>query len=97
VTFGPGVWNFQDTVDHLLACGGAVQVATAEELQRQTDSLIRDSGRRRQIGEAARRFVLSQHGATTRTIDILDDLLPRPGETVSDSHGAGALKVERAA
>ena len=76
VTFGPGVWNFRDTVDHLLACGGAIQVATAEELRRIVAELAADEGRRRRLGDAARSFVQSQHGATVRTIEILTDLLP---------------------
>ncbi len=78
VTFGPGVWNFKDTVDHLLACGGAVQVATQDELEKQIDALIRDADLRRKLGEAARQFVLSQHGATAKTIQILNQLLPAP-------------------
>jgi len=76
VVFGPGVWNFQDTVDHLLACGGAVQVATAEELGRVVGELAADAGRRQQLGDAARAFVLSQHGATAKTIELLDGLMP---------------------
>ncbi len=97
VTFGPGVWNFQDTVDHLLACGGAIQVATAEELEQQTDCLIRDRERRSTLGDAARRFVLSQHGATARTIQILDRLLPQADAAAQTSDQATGTKFVRAA
>jgi 3-deoxy-D-manno-octulosonic-acid transferase len=76
VVVGPGVWNFQDTVNHLLACRGAVQVATPYELGRVLDTLASNSGQRRNLGNAARTFVLSQHGATNRTIGVLDRLLP---------------------
>ena len=76
VTFGPGVWNFQDTVDHLLACRGAIQVATADELCRTIGELAVDEARRKRLGDAAKSFVQSQHGATARTIEILDQLLP---------------------
>jgi 3-deoxy-D-manno-octulosonic-acid transferase len=76
IVLGPGVWNFQDTVNQLLACNGAVQVATNDELTRALDRLIAVSGERYCLGEAARRFVQSQHGATERTVYILDQFLP---------------------
>jgi 3-deoxy-D-manno-octulosonic-acid transferase len=76
VVFGPGVWNFQDTVNHLLACGGAVQVGTPNELRSTIDSLLADPSRRVALGRAAHRFVQSQHGATARTVELLDRLLP---------------------
>lgn len=75
VTFGPHVWNFQETVDRLLDHQAAVQVADAAELERVTLELLGDPERRRQLGEAARRFVLSQQGATERTLDLLADLV----------------------
>jgi 3-deoxy-D-manno-octulosonic-acid transferase len=83
VVFGPGVWNFQDTVNHLLACGGARQVTTPDELSNVLDRLTSASDERRQLGEAARSFVRSQHGATDQTISILERLLAastQPGE-----------------
>ncbi len=72
VLFGPGVWNFQDTIDHLLAQGGAVQLATAEDLESTVRSLVADAARRTALGAAARAFVLSQQGATARTVEILE-------------------------
>ena len=78
VLFGPGVWNFQDTVDHLLACGGAAQVATPQGLAQVVRRLACDSLLRSQLGAAARRFVFSQQGATAKTVTILDQLLGQP-------------------
>jgi 3-deoxy-D-manno-octulosonic-acid transferase len=78
VVLGPGVWNFQETVNHLLACGGTVQVSTADELMGVLDRLAADANERQKYGNAARRFVVTQHGATDRTIRILEDLIPIP-------------------
>jgi 3-deoxy-D-manno-octulosonic-acid transferase len=71
VTFGPHVWNFQETVDRLLEHKAAIQVADAAELERVTLELLGEPERRRQLGDAARRFVVSQQGATERTLDLL--------------------------
>jgi 3-deoxy-D-manno-octulosonic-acid transferase len=76
VVVGPGVWNFQDTVNHLLACGGAAQVATQQEFEKVLGTLAASGQQRRNLGDAAQSFVRSQHGATNRTIDLLDRLLP---------------------
>ncbi len=75
VTFGPHVWNFQETVDRLLERNAAVQVRDAEELERETIQLLADPAARQALGEAARAFVQSQQGATERTLDLLDALL----------------------
>jgi 3-deoxy-D-manno-octulosonic-acid transferase len=76
VVVGPGVWNFQDTVDHLLACRGIVQVSTAGELRRVVETLARDVAERHRMGQAARSFVRNQHGATERTVHLVERLLP---------------------
>ena len=75
VLFGPGVWNFQDTVDRLLARDAAVQVTRPEQLSLNIADLLNDGARRQQLGAAAREFVLSQQGATLRTVDRLESLL----------------------
>jgi 3-deoxy-D-manno-octulosonic-acid transferase len=77
VTFGPHVWNFQETVDRLLENQAAVQVADAREWEAATAALLGDAGRRRRLGEAAQRFVLSQQGATQRTVRLLLPLTDR--------------------
>ncbi|MCS6977518.1 MAG: 3-deoxy-D-manno-octulosonic acid transferase [Gemmatales bacterium] len=75
VTFGPHVWNFRDTVERLLENQAAIQVADAAELEQVTLRLLGDEAERRRLGEAARRLVLSQQGATERTLDLLHRLL----------------------
>jgi 3-deoxy-D-manno-octulosonic-acid transferase len=76
VTFGPEVWNFQDTVDRLLERRAAVQVADAVELERETLRLLGDAQGRAALGHAAQSFVQSQQGATAQTLDLLEQLLP---------------------
>jgi 3-deoxy-D-manno-octulosonic-acid transferase len=76
VVFGPHVWNFKEIAAHLVAAGAAVQVLSAAELEHEVDRLLADHAARARLGEAARRFVESQQGATERTVDLLERLLP---------------------
>jgi 3-deoxy-D-manno-octulosonic-acid transferase len=76
VVFGPHIWNFRDTVNLLLEAGAAIQVRDAAELADVVRRLFIDSHERARMGEAARALVLKQQGATERTIDLLDPLLP---------------------
>jgi 3-deoxy-D-manno-octulosonic-acid transferase len=76
VIVGPGVWNFQDTVNHLLACGGIVQVTSPRELTEVMGRLLADRQKRDKLGQAASSFVRTQSGATMRTVELLDQLLP---------------------
>jgi len=75
VVFGPHVWNFRDAADRLVREGGAVQVADADALESAIQNLLNDTSRRRRLGATARKLVLSQQGATTRTLDALDYLI----------------------
>jgi 3-deoxy-D-manno-octulosonic-acid transferase len=76
VTFGPHVWNFKEPARRLLEVGGAYQVAGVAELEQVTLRLLADAAERRSAGAAARAFVLVQQGATGRTLNLLDILLP---------------------
>ncbi len=75
VIFGPHVWNFKETAARLLQHRAAVQVRDAAELQREIERLLGDAEARSLLGEAGRRFVQSQQGATERTLALLDHLL----------------------
>jgi len=83
VVFGPHVWNFRDTVDRLLAEKAAVQVADAAELETTLGRLAEDRNQRVHLGTAAKKFVLQQQGATARTLDLLDQLLPTSGTKIA--------------
>ncbi|NBO93020.1 MAG: 3-deoxy-D-manno-octulosonic acid transferase [Planctomycetia bacterium] len=75
VLFGPHVWNFRHTAESLLAIGGAYKVEDAGALTATLLRLLDDEEERRGAGVAARTFVLTQQGATTRTLEMLDGVL----------------------
>jgi 3-deoxy-D-manno-octulosonic-acid transferase len=75
VLFGPHTWNFKETVANLLAHQGAIQVGNSESLEAELLRLLGFADRQRQLGEAALRFVVSQQGATSRTLDLLQPLM----------------------
>ena len=76
VMFGPHTWNFKETVAQLLTHQAALGVADAGQLESETARLLADAGLRERLGSAARQFVLAQQGATERTLQLLDGLLP---------------------
>jgi len=80
VTFGPCIWNFKETVTRLLEVEGAVEVADAETWERTTLELLANTGKRMELGRRAREFVLSQQGATQRSMAALERLLTERGE-----------------
>ena len=73
--FGPYMRNFQDPADLLLARDAALQVASAEALYSQLESLLNDSAARAKLGENATRTVLQNRGATARTLDLIERAL----------------------
>jgi 3-deoxy-D-manno-octulosonic-acid transferase len=73
--FGPHVWNFRDAARRLIDAGGAVMVNDTAELERELAKLLEDAGLRGRMGEAARKLVREQQGATERTLDVLDRVL----------------------
>jgi 3-deoxy-D-manno-octulosonic-acid transferase len=72
VVFGPHVWNFKEAAAQLVTHGAAVQVENAAALGRETTRLLSSGEARQQMGEAGRRFVQSQQGATEKTLALLD-------------------------
>lgn len=75
VCFGPHAWNFKATVEQLLAAGGAIQVPDFAGLEAAVRRWLEPSARG-PFGQAAREFVLSQQGATDRTLDVVESMLP---------------------
>ncbi len=75
VVFGPHTWNFKQTVADLLACAGAIEVQDAATLEDAVMRLLGDTALRERLGQQARQFVLSQQGATGRTLDALHELI----------------------
>jgi 3-deoxy-D-manno-octulosonic-acid transferase len=75
VLFGPHTWNFKDTVTSLLKHDAAIEVPDGASLAAEMERLLGDQALRERLGEEARQFVLSQQGATARTLDLLGELL----------------------
>lgn len=75
VLFGPHTWNFKQTVADLLARHAAIQIADAAGLEAEIMRLLSDATLRERLGDSAREFVLSQQGATSRTLDELAILI----------------------
>jgi 3-deoxy-D-manno-octulosonic-acid transferase len=81
VLFGPHVWNFHDIAARLVETGAALQVEGEIDLHMHVQRLLRDADERRRRGAVAVRYILSQQGATERTLDAIDDLLQRNRQT----------------
>lgn len=75
VVFGQHVWNFRDAAARLVEMEGAVQVDDFVGLEMAIGRLLASPAQRKSIGAAARRFVLSQQGATDRTMQALEFLV----------------------
>ena len=73
--FGPNTWNFRDIVAQLLTVDGAVVVNNCEELEGFVSRALAKPDWAQDIGLRARQLVLSQQGATARTVDLLLPLL----------------------
>ena len=75
VLFGPHVFNFQETVDLLLAQDGAVMIKTAEELQPAIRRFLSDEEAARRMGRRARGVVEARKGATSRNVKAVEKIL----------------------
>jgi 3-deoxy-D-manno-octulosonic-acid transferase len=76
VSFGPNTWNFRDIAATLLAAKAAVVVRDAGELEAFVRRSLEDPAYATALGVRAQSLVQSQLGATQRTIELLDALLP---------------------
>jgi 3-deoxy-D-manno-octulosonic-acid transferase len=82
VLIGPNTWNFKDIVQQLLQRNAAVVVHSADELRDTVRRLVLDAGERQRLGSVACEFVLTQQGATAKTLDLLEGTLsPTPFES----------------
>lgn len=82
VLFGPHTENFRATVSALLERDAARVVHSPAELTQAVREALEDPETAAERGEAARAFVLTQQGATQRTLSVLDELA---GDEDSDS------------
>ena len=78
VMFGPYTENFRETVEQLLARGGARIVTNATALMAALADDLSDPEAAAKRGEAGRSYVLAQNGAAERTLAELDRLMETP-------------------
>lgn len=76
VLFGPNTWNFNDITEALLSRNAARVVRSADELLATIRMLLEQPETARELGQAARRFVAEQQGATVKTVDQIVPLVP---------------------
>ncbi len=74
--FGPNTRNFRDIVAALLTADGARVVADEAEMEAFVRRCLADPAHAEDLGSNARRLVASQLGATARTVELLESLLP---------------------
>src|SRR5579872_6858375 len=85
IVTGTHTENFRDIVT-LFQRHDAVRTVVVAELPITLMHLLENEGERRALGRRAKETILSQMGATSRTLDALKALLenPRPGTAQSD-------------
>lgn len=77
VVFGQHMENFAAFARSLVEGRGALQISSANELERAIVDLLRDAGLRQRLAENAREMLNSHRGATARTAALID-LLASP-------------------
>ena len=78
VCFGPHIWNFQSVAADLLEAGAAVQIDSAQELERTVRGWLIDSQVARAIGTAARKLIQNRTDAIDRSLRGILSMLPQP-------------------
>jgi 3-deoxy-D-manno-octulosonic-acid transferase len=90
IVVGPHTENFRDMIA-LFRRGGAVVVATADELAPTFFSLLGDESRRRGLGARAREILRDNAGATARTVSALQGLLGKHAASAADRAAASRI------
>ena len=75
IVFGPHMENFRDVAELFLQAGAAIQIRAPDELARSVVELVENPGRGHQLGDAARRVIDQESGATARVLDHLKEWL----------------------
>ena len=75
IVVGPHTENFRDIVN-IFTRAGALSVVQPEYLDAELLRLLDDAGSRRDLGRRAAEVFRAQSGATARTLEALDPLLP---------------------
>ena len=83
--FGPNIWNFRDIVAQLIAADAAMMVEDDYQLADFMRWALQEPELAKTLGDRAQQLVLSQQGATSRTVELL---LPLVAEIESKRHAA---------
>ena len=75
VFFGDKIWNFKQVAQQLIQAGGASMISSPTILESTARTLLANESLRIQMGRNAKDFVISQQGATAKTILMLEDFL----------------------
>jgi 3-deoxy-D-manno-octulosonic-acid transferase len=81
IVFGPHMQNFREIADTFLANDAAIQVASERDFDAALLALVTDPVRRARIGAAARALVEANRGAKAKTLAVIGELLPLPGQS----------------
>ena len=96
IVFGPHMFNFKDIAETFVKEQAAVLVKDEEGLFCQASELLKDPGRREEMGRRARMLVDKNRGAADRTIDQIDRLLKTRIATTHDTrHTTQSHQVTR--
>ncbi|SFI66349.1 3-deoxy-D-manno-octulosonic-acid transferase [Planctomicrobium piriforme] len=86
VCYGPNTWNFRQVVELLEQRDATTTVRSAEELTAFVRTMLTDRSQASERGARARKLVLSQQGATAKTVELIVQCL----------NGAKAVSPDRA-
>jgi 3-deoxy-D-manno-octulosonic-acid transferase len=88
VSFGPRTKNFRDVVALLLASQSAKVVQNRDDLTAFVQTCLQSPSSAAELGSRAKQTVLQQVGATARTVDLLEPMLPKCNATPQERNAA---------
>ncbi|MEQ8208639.1 MAG: 3-deoxy-D-manno-octulosonic acid transferase [Lacipirellulaceae bacterium] len=88
VSFGPRTRNFRDIVSLLLANDGAIVLQEPSEMETFVQRCLENPQWAAELGNRSQKTVLSHQGATTKTVDLLLELLPEQADCLSKPRAA---------
>ena len=86
--FGPNTWNFRDIVTQLESANGVKIVPDRQEFENFIRQSLANPTQAQQLGNRAQQLVLTQQGATRRTVDLLEPLVAEGVKTNAQSRNA---------
>ncbi len=75
VLFGPHMSNFSASASILKAVGAGIEVQGLDQLVAEAQKLLKSQNLRAQLGQAAKKAVEQNRGATKRTLEIIEQYL----------------------